>query len=546
MAVKLLSLLLLWNLTFLIQDVTSFCTVTCTTDYEKSLNCSCSGSVPTFPILLEAKCRDFEMEVNGSCEINPPQSWCLIYPEEFYLIASIGTTTCTASVQQDNQVKVNVNESSSWVLSDMVKPLEPSDVQVKTGSEFFNITWDINNHLDDCLSYRVRIRASGDLSKDPVNPLSVDQKYVLIHRTKLQPCTKYTVDVQALLCPDAKYKGPGSEWSPTTEWNTMGTYAKTECPGNDAHWWYLFLLMIPVLGLLVLGYSQKPYWLKKLQLITYIPKPNEFFEPLYHTYEGNFKEWVRPVFSEYDVLMINTPIGGQHDVFHWNMEKQSCGKDETKQGGCSHHSFQPHSASLLHFHEGGSLHGTGHSTGHISIHTVTLSGEEEFEAETVSRSSINTLRSYQDGESFGSYAGDNRERAGYDLGEPQMSRMFREGGLLGQDGNQMSNHLSVSNMNCQPRAHIMEPERVSLDSFASNEQSEDGYPSVDLDTIDSGFGEADCSSPVTSESNTAEQIDSDLFHEGGNSNSNYVKQWMICSTLQEDPSDSANTLPKTL
>lgn len=31
------------------------------------------------------------------------------------------------------------------------------------------------------------------------------------------------------------------------------------------------------------------YWQKKLQLITFVPKPNDFFKPLYHNYGGNFK-----------------------------------------------------------------------------------------------------------------------------------------------------------------------------------------------------------------------------------------------------------------
>ena len=31
------------------------------------------------------------------------------------------------------------------------------------------------------------------------------------------------------------------------------------------------------------------FWLKKLQTLTYIPKADSFFWPLYHTYDGDFK-----------------------------------------------------------------------------------------------------------------------------------------------------------------------------------------------------------------------------------------------------------------
>ncbi|KAF7657806.1 hypothetical protein LDENG_00022040 [Lucifuga dentata] len=513
MAVQLTFLLLLLDVFLLIHYVASLCNVTCTTDYKTSLNCSCSGSVPSFPIQLEANCRTEEQEVNGSCEVKPPQSWCVMHPQCFDCVTSV-ETNCTTSVHhRDGQVGMMKSESSSWILSEMVKPLQPFNVQVTTGDRFFNITWDINNHLEEPLTYNVRIRANKDLSKDPVYSLSVDQNFMLIYDEKLQPQTKYTVDVQAKMSPQAIYEGPWSEWSSPAELETSGM---TE--GADARWWYFSFSVIFLLGLLILGYSQKMFWLKRLRVITYIPRPNEFFKPLYSAHEGKFEDWVRPVFSEYDILMINTPVEvmskKKQDALYWSTEKQSYGgDDDAKEDGCFLHSLQPHGDSLLQCQDCSSLHGTGHSTGHISIHTVTLSGEEESEEENVSRRSINSIRSYQDG----SFEEENREHAGYDLEESQVSRLHRQNRIL-------------PDMNFPQQAQFIEEERVSLDSFVSNEQSEDGYPRMDLDTIDSGFGEPECRSPAASESSMAEQTNSDLFHE----NSNYVKQWMISSTLQED------------
>ncbi|KAM4600324.1 interleukin 21 receptor, tandem duplicate 1 [Polymixia lowei] len=535
MAVKIVSLLLLWDLAFLIQEVTPFCNVTCTTDYKRSLNCSCSDTVPTFPILLEAICREFpEDDVKGSCEIKPPQSWCSMEPENFELNASIGTK-CTASVNyHGSPVRTNVSDSTSWDLSDMVKPRQPFKVQVTNKDEFFNITWEIDDYLDECLNYRVRIKENRDFPKDPGDSYLVDQQYLLINHAQLRPRSKYIVDIQASLCPKSILKGPWSEWSSTAEWSSKGS--SLEVKGNDTYWWYLSIAGIIFLILMVPCYLHRPFWIKKIQMITYIPKADRFFKPLYCTYEGNFKDWVKPVFSEYDILMISTPVQVMTEKRQevppaWSTERETYGEDnEKKQGGRSHECFYPPGAPVLHVHEAGSWHGgTGHSTGHISIHTVTLSGEEESGEEGVSGSSGNTLRSYQDEETFGLYAEGDVECGDFDSGEPQRSRMCRGGGLLAQGENQISAGLSVSSMDCQSSVRVIEPERVSLDSFKSNGQSEDGYPSVDLDTIDSGFGEADCSSPVTSESSTEERIDSAFY-------SNYVKQWMIGSTLQEDPS----------
>lgn len=61
-------------------------------------------------------------------------------------------------------------------------------------------------------------------------------------------------------------------------------------------------------------------------------------------------------------------------------------------------------------------------------------------------------------------------------------------------------------------------EHNSLDSFSSLEYSEDGYPPMrlDLDTVDSGFLESDCSSPIFEPLNTGEV-----------SHSSYVKQWAV-------------------
>ncbi|KAL3059956.1 hypothetical protein OYC64_014538 [Pagothenia borchgrevinki] len=536
MALKHLFLLLLWNLTLIPHVVTSLCNASCTTDFKASLNCSCLGSVPPFAVLLNVTCSYGDDVFHGSCEVKPPQSWCVMLSEDIYDVAYV-ETACTTTVSQQGDDRLLVNASEPWGLADVVKAPPPVDVQVTNTDGFYNITWHLVNKKD-CLTYSVRIRESKNLSKDPVYSLSVGpQRFFLLDSEQLQSHVRYTVDIQAKMCPDNYYLGPWSEWSSSAEWRTTGT---SEIKGMNEQWWYISLPVILVL-LVLLGYSKKSWCQKKLQQIVFIPKADEFFKPLDLSYGGNFKEWVKPVFSECDYVRINSHaqmIGEkQPKVLQWNNEKQSNREGNGMNGGVDlFHMLQPNSDSLLFFQDGGSSQGAGHSTGHVSIHTVTLSGEEEFEEEGVSQSSVNTFRSYQDGEHIGSFEGDNREHARYDLEEPH-----RQSGLLPQDG--ISNDLFEENRNFQPPAQMIEPERVSLVSFASNEQSEDGYPRMDLDTIDSGFGE--CSSPGASDSNMAGQMDSELFHDHNSSNSNYVKQWMICGSIQEGSSNSENELHET-
>ncbi|XP_012714308.2 interleukin-21 receptor [Fundulus heteroclitus] len=527
-----LSLSLLWGLALLIGGAAaSFCNVTCNTDYENVLNCSCSGSVPALPVLLNVTCRHrtYDDIVEGSCEIQPPRSWCTIV-KSLILVASVGTMCNTTASQPGS---TNPSEMTSWELWNAVKLEPPVDVKVTnvTLPAFYNITW--RSDYDDCVVSRVRIRNTEDPFQVPINvELEGDEEHFELNQEKLQPGASYVADIQVKYCKDAFYQGPWSEWSSGAEWSTARSPPDVE--GMNSYWLYISTPIILVLALLLLGYLQKPCWQKKLRMITYIPRPNEYFKPLYQNYEGNFKDWVKPVFSEHDYLKISTcvpmPSEKQSDIFHWCNDKQSYSEDvEAKDG----EGFTPQLPNNLlpHFQHSGASQGTLHSAGHVSIHTVTLSGEE-FEGEVTSQSS---LRSYQDGESFGSFDDTHREDAPYNSGDAQASRMDRHSGISLRE-NQLANDLIIENQNFQADGELNE-ERVSLDSFGSNEQSEDGYPHVDLDTIDSGFGE--CISPGASDSH------SNSFPDHTHLNSNYVKQWMICSTIQEDGGNVSSELNGT-
>lgn len=216
----------------------------------------------------------------------------------------------------------------------------------------------------------------------------------------------------------------------------------------------------------------------------------------------------------------------QYDVPQYNNNKQTY-KENSKmaqQDGFLS-LLQPYSDSLAFFQDGSSSQGTSHSTGHISIHTVTLSGEEGFEDEVGSQSSVNAPRSFRVGGNIGLIGQLDIEQAGYDLEDVQVARLNRYNRVL-------LHHENLAEEHFLPHVPFIEPERVSLDSLALNEQLEDPYPPVDFDTIDSGFGE--CSSPGASDTNGGEQIDSDSLHDHKTSNSNYVKQWMARSTAEED------------
>ncbi|XP_061574527.1 interleukin 21 receptor, tandem duplicate 1 [Cololabis saira] len=522
MALKPVLLLFLWVLGLSADGAAaSLCiNVTCSTDYVQTLNCSCSDSAPSHPVALSVVCRDDDddLDVKGSCVITPPRSWCSIHEEDLTEVASVGTM-CTTTVEAGGPATANATKSFTWELCNVVKPQPPLNVTVADAGGSYNVSWLSGDSV--CLTHRVRIRATADLHKEPLHLLELDGGHVRLDRERLEPRVGYTVDVRAKLCPGYHIQGPWSEWS------SAAAFLTDDDRGMETSWLYVSVPVVFVLVFLVMGYLHKPCWLNKFRMMTYVPDPSEFFRPLEDRYGGNFKDWVKPAFNECDYVKMSTSAQmmsrKKYDILRWSNENYAGADGEVKEGGQFLGGLQPPGGLLLDPREAGSSEGAGQSTGHISIHTVTISGESFGEGDT----SQSSLRSYRDGESFGS------DRVGYDLQEPPASRMDEQSRMLPQRQNQLADDLLIEeNMNFHPEAQFMEAERVSLDSFVSNEQSEDGYPHVDLDTVDSGFGE--CGSPGVSDSNRAELIDS--FLENKNTNSNYVKQWMICSTIHEDAS----------
>lgn len=245
------------------------------------------------------------------------------------------------------------------------------------------------------------------------------------------------------------------------------------------------------------------------------------------------QDWVKPVFSEYDLLRIGSqpPASSekQLEVEEWTGEKQSS-RAVVGAGTCGGHllgALQPSDNSLLFFLEGGRSDGAGQSAGHVSIHTVTLSGERELleEGEALLENRPGALRGlHADPENLGLV-----EQPAFLFQEP-LARLGRHSGVSENLG-PPSRHSSEEDLDFQePHEDLAEAERASLDSFVFNERSDDGYPHVDLDTIDSGFGE--CGSPGSTESNGSESSDS-LQPFKSSHHSNYVKQWVACSTAED-------------
>lgn len=158
---------------------------------------------------------------------------------------------------------------------------------------------------------------------------------------------------------------------------------------------------------------------------------------------------------------------------------------------------------------GGSTVGLAHSGGHISMDTVTVSGQEG----TMSNFQENNRNAVEVPDDAGNLEPDSREIS--------LGQGFDDWRLQANDAEN--------------------GEELSLDSFSSNEHSDYGYPQIglDLDTIDSGFLESDCSSPVSSECEGGERMDTPILGGTVGTHSNYVKQWVAFIPASGENSNSS-------
>uniref|UniRef100_A0A3B3R981 Interleukin-21 receptor-like n=1 Tax=Paramormyrops kingsleyae TaxID=1676925 RepID=A0A3B3R981_9TELE len=449
------------------------CNITCTADFISSLNCSCSEKALTSSYTVIAACWNEIEKVNRSCEMTPSQHWCTTEPD-FDLVVSVNAN-CSASVTKFN---MHLNASFSLtLLATVVKPEAPFNIRLEENDGGYNISWttayeDEDSYLHKHLIYRVRIRT--------IDQPSEDRSYLEIPYGLFRPGTEHEVDVQASVSP-TYMEAFWSEWSPSKKWKVISEYG---WPVNA----YRLIL---------------DRWLKWLHLYHYIPSPEEFFKPLYHTHHGDFQRWVGPTFtlSEPDTLERTIVLQVVKEKQQAPLEKLLEGNNEDTRS---------------------SSQASTHMTGHISIHTVTVSGEES--------SGSLSPEAYRG--SICAYLGDRA--AEVSLSHPGRAVMHRERFLPGPRSDEdepiveQGRAFGPYHLNWQLAEGDQELERLSLDSFSSNERSDDGYPhlELDLDTIDSGFQDSDCNSPVDTELNLKRPV----LGEAGNLHSNYIRQWVTYSS----------------
>lgn len=68
--------------------------------------------------------RDGDIEVNSSCEVEPPESWCVMTPLMFDEVLSV-STECVARASDAGGAAVDGGQSSHWDLCNVGKRSRP-------------------------------------------------------------------------------------------------------------------------------------------------------------------------------------------------------------------------------------------------------------------------------------------------------------------------------------------------------------------------------------------------------------------------------------
>ncbi|KAJ6653886.1 hypothetical protein lerEdw1_007644, partial [Lerista edwardsae] len=178
------------------------------------------------------------------------------------------------------------------------KPHPPLNLTAEASREGYNISWRTKyqhsgSHLDGKLQYELRYRQRGRpwQGQGQKKRLLQDTRTLRLLPHELEGGAEYEVQVRAGPGQQAQaghYKGTWSEWSPPARLRTLPGAPE----GREDARWLVPLLLLLLLGSLAIavvfrGCHQR-LW-KKLDV--FIPSPAPFFQPLYLAHRGDFKAW---------------------------------------------------------------------------------------------------------------------------------------------------------------------------------------------------------------------------------------------------------------
>ncbi|NXT20510.1 IL21R protein, partial [Syrrhaptes paradoxus] len=498
---------------------------------------------------------------------------------------------CTVDMTEllaDVKVQVDVTDahrqhviSKDFYMSENIKPQPPFNLTA-VFSEGYNISWETVYQnspfyfLNEELEYQLRYKRRTDTwETQKTKAVREDKRTLVILPWELQANTEYQFQVRARPREDTGYRGVWSEWSPPLTLKTSPA-AATQTAGVG---WLLPLGVVVATTALVTTFlaKQQSLWEK----MACIPDPSSFFKNLYLEHDGDFKKWVGASHTKitFDLFEWGVVLPEVLEVYTTH-PSNSTSREELREPRkdlpckpCVSCLTAPGQDSQSLLSSVNSSSGTqDQSYGHLSMDTVTVA--DEFTPCTCQCTCNRVYRRHEHtSEEDGSAGETGYPKVNIDDEDRRTFTDLHLADLSTQDkilasGSVSTDHLGSTSVPAHQQAEgaleggmgsilealCLHPNQWDLENPASLPSPDgesvsysegscdflphmakpgDNYPMIciDLDTIDSGFVDSDCGSPVDCEFEQNSQINCGsipLEQEGEDFPRSYVKQWVSC------------------
>ncbi|XP_063285563.1 interleukin-21 receptor [Pelobates fuscus] len=538
----------------------------CTVDYINTLTCNVYKEKEkrmNISYQLSARWILKDLEEEDSCEfiqLNNQQEYIcnlsmdLVGADDTYWI-SVNKTVFGENIS---------SECGPFFFRKTIRPRAPFNLTVSIYETYYNMSWNTDYEsleymfLHGEMGYELNYKKQKDTWKNPksIHILEDDKNVVLLTAT-FDNNEDYVARVRAKPRNGSIYNGLWSEWSPSVKWSTQTDV-------SEGFWRSVEMKVILGIGafvafILILMPLKLPQKLWKT-LCGLVPNPEPFFKPLYLGHNGDFKSWLGS--SNYTTglhfeggLVLPDFVEIYSQTLFKHVSKTSLRDME------NHEKLLPKTCCNLHSHDCRKCRFSSctrsQSIEHAPIDTVTVTDEGSLCCPHCFSSNISPNNAHNDTEEINSddgYPPVNMDSSNENLPSPLVTRQSNtevpsnsseEHGLCSME-NLMKDKVNILDFISIPDEEWKMQDSLSPDDenlFYIAERYHSFSPSsgnseefrfreicIDMDTIDSGYVDSECGSPVESEfgnNDLSPKISSsESYHQDEECRTNYVKQWV--------------------
>lgn len=222
---------------------------------------------------------------------------CTVNMEDFN-VDDTCTITITTSINGRHHSRTICNP---FRIGDIFKPLPPVNVTVSL-FENYNVSWETiyDNHVmrSGELAYELGYKKDGEswLNQKTVQVFE-DEKNLVLLRSSFQAGEQYVARIRAQPKRTSIYLGPWSEWSTPVIWTTPMDDEKIKMQIGMISG---IVAMLAFLGIVMTCFRYSPIMWKKVWVL--VPDPSSFFKPLYNGHQGDFKSWLGPHYIPFPII----------------------------------------------------------------------------------------------------------------------------------------------------------------------------------------------------------------------------------------------------